>query len=111
MENLFPEIPAESAGLLTLGVALGENVAFGVVSGRTAAAQGSKRPIQHSALCGVRVQTQCDQVSAMEPDLNHLVQNDRQMRRAFPVASRSPRARLRWLPGKVQAMEKTPAIR
>jgi hypothetical protein len=37
MENLFPEIPAESAGLLTLGVALGENVAFGVVSGRTAA--------------------------------------------------------------------------
>ena len=28
MENLFPEIPAESAGLLALGVALGENVAF-----------------------------------------------------------------------------------
>jgi len=41
MENLFPEIPAESAGLLTLGVALGENVAFGVVSGRTAAAQAA----------------------------------------------------------------------
>jgi len=41
MENLFPEIPAESAGLLTLGVALGENVAFGLVSGRTAAAQAA----------------------------------------------------------------------
>jgi hypothetical protein len=41
MENLFPEIPAESAGLLTLGIALGENVAFGVVSGRTAAAQAA----------------------------------------------------------------------
>ena len=41
MENLFPEIPAESAGLLTLGVALGENVAFGMVSGRTAAAQAA----------------------------------------------------------------------
>jgi hypothetical protein len=41
MENPFPEIPAEDAGLLTLGVALGENVAFGLVSGRTAAAQAS----------------------------------------------------------------------
>jgi hypothetical protein len=41
MENPFPEIPAETAGLLTLGVALGENVAFGVVSGRTAAAQAA----------------------------------------------------------------------
>ena len=41
MENPFPEIPAESAGLLTLGVALGENHAFGVMSGRTAAAQAA----------------------------------------------------------------------
>jgi hypothetical protein len=41
MENLFSEIPAESAGLLTLGVALGENAAFCVVSGRTAAAQAA----------------------------------------------------------------------
>jgi hypothetical protein len=41
MENPFPEIPAESAGLLTLGVALGENLAFGMVSGRTAAAQAA----------------------------------------------------------------------
>lgn len=41
MENPFPEIPAETAGLLTLGVALGENVAFAMVSGRTAAAQAA----------------------------------------------------------------------
>jgi hypothetical protein len=41
MENPFPEIPADRAGLLTLGVALGENFAFGVVSGRTAAAQAA----------------------------------------------------------------------
>lgn len=41
MENSFPEIPRENAGLLTLGVALGENLAFGTVSGRTAAAQAA----------------------------------------------------------------------
>jgi len=41
MENPFPEIPTERAGLLTLGVALGENFAFGMVSGRTAAAQAA----------------------------------------------------------------------
>jgi hypothetical protein len=41
MDNSFPELPRESAGLLTLGVALGENLAFGTVSGRTAAAQAA----------------------------------------------------------------------
>jgi hypothetical protein len=35
------EIPAEIAGLLNLGVALGETHAFGAVSGRTAAAQAA----------------------------------------------------------------------
>jgi hypothetical protein len=111
MENLFPEIPAESAGLLALGVALGENVAFGVVSGRTAAAQGSKRPIQHSALCGVRVQTRCDQVSDIEPDLNHRVQNDQQTRREFAVAIRYPGLACVGCQVRSRRMEKMPAIR
>ncbi len=41
MGHSLPEIPAELAGLLDLGIALGENHAFGVVSGRTAAAQAA----------------------------------------------------------------------
>src|ERR1044072_1407022 len=41
MDHSFPEIPAEVAGMVDLGIALGENHAFGVVSGRTAAAQAA----------------------------------------------------------------------
>jgi len=41
MECPYPEVPAEKAGTLNLGVALGENVAFGLVSGRSMAAQAA----------------------------------------------------------------------
>jgi len=41
MDHSFQDVPAEIAGLLDLGIALGQNHAFGVISGRTSAAQAA----------------------------------------------------------------------
>jgi len=40
-EQSNPELPAETAGVLDLGVALGQNQAFGIVAGRCSAAQAA----------------------------------------------------------------------
>jgi hypothetical protein len=50
-------------------------------------------------------------VSDIEPDLNHLVQNDQQMRREFAVASRYPGLASVGCQVKSRRMEKMPAIR
>jgi hypothetical protein len=41
MENLDTSLPADAAGLLDLGVVLGESMTFGLVAGRTAAARAA----------------------------------------------------------------------
>lgn len=41
MENSLTAPPADNAGMLNLGVILGENLAFGLVAGRTSAAQAA----------------------------------------------------------------------
>ena len=48
-EDFLSELPAESAALLDLGVALGQNHAFGLIAGRCSAAQAGYQPAEPRA--------------------------------------------------------------